>query len=262
MDEQTQTWEQDNPEGNYEYEQPQSEYDDPYRDDDEAESVTWRQARRTLIAYMIVIVALMLGNAFLVGQRVQAQLLAMPNMPRIPDGLGNIALPLLYLQFALNGLISVIVLMLQYGVMHLIATRLVDGVGTYSGLVYRVTIPLVSWIAFSGVVTLVVNHTTTLQMYAAMQQSPGTFMTPFSNSTFVIGNLFILASAIPFLIWICRRIAYNYNFGWNRGCATVLAWLGVMAVLAIGCYFTLFIGIFAQFSSMLQTLPAPPLLQY
>jgi hypothetical protein len=257
MDEQS--WEQENS-GEYEYEEVQSEESSSPFDD--AQPVTWRQARRVLAIYFIVIIGLLLINTFFAGQQLQAMLAAVPDMPKPPQSLTNVLLPLACLGLLLNGLITILVLMLQYLIMHLIATRLIEGTGTYSGLVYRATIPLIVWTAFSGLGNLILDHVTTLQYYAAAQQSPNAIMNGFSNPTFVIGKLILILSIFPFLIWACRRIAQNYNFGWNKGCATVLAWIGVMFLLLIACYATLFVAMFAHLSNMLQTLPALPSLRY
>lgn len=108
---------------------------------------------------------------------------------------------------------SVIALLIQFACMHVAATMIMGGEGTYKALVHKVTGVLT---IFSVLYVLLSGY----MIYAYVDASISENFSSFSTATAVSGVAALLS--IGYLIWFVGAIGSVYKFGSGKGCLSFI----------------------------------------
>lgn len=146
--------------------------------------------------------------------------------------------------------INIVVLLIYYAFMHVIATMLMGGDGTYRGLIHRGSLPLVVSYAITGVIGLITIYVSVRELFdpemIRQMNQPSTTSSMSSTLISVLGLVSTIAS-IGGSIWFIGRVAQNYEFSWSRGCWTNIITNVVIFVMACGCYMMVLNSLIASF---------------
>lgn len=202
--------------------------------------VTWRQAFKTLGIYFLVLIGISVLNTLLTIRLYDMTSVTNTQFVSQPVRFNLLAV-------MANALVTILMLLFQYSLLHLIAAKALDGQGTYRGLVHRATGPLIVETEVLGISLLGVFYVLGSQTAANPQQA-FLIMTLLLSSPLFIGLfLFWIIVGTIFTFWFCVRVGQNYQFSWRKGCVTLLAWIGSMALIAFVFYIA---TIFISFQSL------------
>ena len=112
-----------------------------------------------------------------------------------------------------TGIYSVIVLLVQLGCMHVVATMMLGGEGTFKKLIHKVTGVIT---LFTVIYTLVVMLMIYLMFNGLINEDASTI-----SIVYLLQGLMTLGS-LGYLIWFVRALGRVYDFGAGSGCGTII----------------------------------------
>jgi len=199
-----------------------------------ADETTWEEAIVDLAIYWLVnagvtIVSVLLFSRAITDLATQSEFLT----PAELEGLGALAsggLVAVLISGFFISLFQVFALLIYYSAIHMSATMLFAGDGTFKGLIHKTSNYLI-------VVVVIFSITGFIQQYVIITSSFG--LEPNSLLT----TLAALSSGISFfggigaMFWFGSLIGQNYDFGMGKGCAAVVAGVIGLALLSCACVF-------------------------
>jgi hypothetical protein len=156
------------------------------------------------------------------------------------DSLRGVGVVVIILYGLVVGLVSALILLFQYGLIHLISTMMLGGDGTYVGLVHRATTPLTFGTAFTGAVVVFslylglqqVSDPDVVRAMLASGQQPDNSIQNLLGIVNLVAGFFLLG-------WLFNRIGFNYGFGSGRGCVAFFLSNIAIGLLSFACTFAL-----------------------
>lgn len=154
--------------------------------------------------------------------------------------------------------INIVGLLIYYAFMHVIATMLMGGDGTYRGLIHRGSLPLMVSYGITGVIGLITIYVSVREIFnpetiRQMGQN-ASLMSSTSNTLSSVLGLVSVVVSIGGSIWFIGRVAQNYEFSWSRGCWTSILTNIALFAMACGCYMMVLNSLIA---SLTRTSPMP-----
>jgi len=239
------------------------------------EDVTWETALIDLTLYYVIIAGIAIVGMVLIVQAFTngfaamstscegctpqqiRNLTSMVQSFRSLTGVGVLASVLYGLIVAA---VNIVMLLIYYVFMHVVATMLLGGDGTYRGLIHRGSLPLIVSYGVTGVIGLITIYVSVRELFnpeTIRQMSETTVgMISTSNTLMSILGLVSMVASIGGSIWFIGRVAQNYDFSWSRGCWTSIIANVVMFAMACGCYMMVLNSLIASFMQSNMT-PMP-----
>ncbi len=157
----------------------------------------------------------------------------------------------------ISGVFYVIGLLIGYAVLHVVAVYMLGGVGTYKGLIHRLTNFLTIWTVLTVLFSFAMTYLIFNPFFNALTNpspdvaSETLLNQAFQSSTASISFLSLVGFVVSilFIFWISQRIGQNYQFGTGRGCATIIVSYILGLFLMCGCYFLVFSSIISSMSN-------------
>jgi hypothetical protein len=218
-----------------------------------SEDVTWETALIDLALYYTVIAGIGIVSAIMIAQAISSGMASMPrssyNMQTIQSlqAFNNVSIVVSVMYGLIGALFNVGFLVIFFGVMHMIATMMFGGEGTFRGLIHRGSMPLIVSNAVMGSIGLFTLYVSIREVFnpANLNRTMQT-LSALENPLFSLLNLVSVGVTIGCLVWFVNRIGENYKFGWGRGCLTYIVSLiaGMMSIC--GCYFFVLSALFRR----------------
>lgn len=209
----------------------------------DSDEIGWDTALIDLATYFVVVSAVMIIGMIAVIQIVTSAFNTMQScgcdstsvsqsleLLKFLRGAG-IVLSILY--SLVVGLFSTIILLVQYALIHGVAKFLFGGEGSFTGLIHRATVPQTVAAAVTSILAglMIYLILQPLTDKAVLQSGQGVVFSPLIPFL----SLGVVIVGLGCVIWMVSRIGKNYDFGFGRGCATViLAYIG-FSILSTIC---------------------------
>lgn len=242
---------------------------------DPANEVSWSTALIDLAIYWVVLVAAsLLGLLFSSSQlselynsvdwnTIDPEAVASFEMMQ---AFANASLPFIIMYVVVYSLFSVIMTVIFfYAPLHLGATMMLGGEGTFTSLIHKVTpVQIVFTLLYSiaGLFAAHVVMSSTMELLAATMQNPELYesnpaaaeqlLMQYSQSmqsAASIGLFMMLASLVYFFV-MSRQVGKTYDFGTGKGCAAI-----IISVVLLGVFICILS--FALQSVFMSFLPDP-----
>jgi hypothetical protein len=210
--------------------------------------ITWRQAFKTLGIYFLLLVAVGIAMGLMSIHLVDTISRTSLNTPSLPPGATLDPMAVVFLS-VVSAIQAVLVLLFQYFILHLIAAKALEGSGTYRGLIHRGTGPLIVGTEISSVVMVAIFYLLSSQMTINGQANYLIILYFVSSSLFPLVYLGGLIVSAGLMLWFAVRVGQNYQFGWRKGCVTMLAWVGSLVLIAGLIYVVTFLSLFQSLST-------------
>ena len=240
----------------------------------DTEDVTWETALIDLTLYYVIIAGIAIVGMVLIIQAFTngfamstscegcspqqiRNLTSMVQSFRSLTGVGVLASVLYGLIVAA---VNIVILLIYYVFMHLVATMLLGGDGTYRGLIHRGSMPLIVSYGVTGVIGLITIYVSVRELFnpeTIRQMSETTMgMTSTSNTLMSVLGLVSTVATIGGSIWFIGRVAQNYDFSWSRGCWTNIITNIIIFAMSCGCYMMVLNSLIGSFMQSSMT-PMP-----
>lgn len=151
----------------------------------------------------------------------------------------------LILSLLLSMVILIVGLLVTYGVMHIVATKLFNGYGTLRGLIVKANRWTLGFYLVYGLISTVVGTIMIVNMtsqFASVDINSSAAMTEFSQS--IMSSLYFIYGLF-FVIWLGWNIAMsfvaakNYKFSTGKGCMSLFMTNIGLLVLFCGISFAM-----------------------
>lgn len=133
----------------------------------------------------------------------------------------------------INGIFSVISLLIMYAFVHFSASSILSGEGTFKGLIHRLT----NFFTISYVLSAIVGYFMVYQLFTGMANYTGEDPSlAIMQSISTISGLATLA----YIVWLFilgYLIGKNYKFGTGKGCMSVIISWVLLAAISCACGF-------------------------
>jgi len=215
-----------------------------------------------LVSFAIVFVGMLAGSVFLGNflEANSAELLSSAEVQgsdftiaQVTEFVRSIGAVFALIAGIVTAITSVIFLLVWFGIVHIAAKWILSGVGTYPGLIHKVTIPLVVWSIISGIlsgIALVVLFQSNYLSAAAGLGNLDALQRVQSSSTLSnsINSLNSLGGLI-FTFYLAKLIGDNYDFGLGKGCVSIILSYIILGLLGCGFVFIVLTPLLNSFAN-------------
>lgn len=168
----------------------------------------------------------------------------------------GIAIGLIY--GLIYGVVAIIAHVFFFSIVHFVAKIMLNGVGTWTGLIHTVTYPVlaytvITWLFVGGYyVYLLFNFGSAIATSATTPMSEAELMAQFSS----FGSMSILLSlgsfvlGIGYLFYLGHLIGKAYDFGMGSGCVSLIMATIALFALSCACSFAFNSLMFSAFSNI------------
>jgi hypothetical protein len=147
---------------------------------------------------------------------------------------GTIGLGVAVLYSVITAVSAIIQYFIWFGVVHIVSTMILNGRGTFSGLLHQVSIPMIVAMVISGLLSIgYVYYMVSVMEQALMNPTPGQGIA-YNGATGLFYVVMIILS-LGFSFWLSATIGSNYDFGTGRGCVSLIVSYIVLTIIACGC---------------------------
>lgn len=123
-------------------------------------------------------------------------------------------------------------------IIHMVSTMMLSGVGTYAGLIHRMTIPVVVTYIGSIVIGSVFSWMSLSSLASGLIDPSGASIAGIFDTI----NLILIMSLFGYVgthFWYGYEIGNNYDFRLGNGCVSIILSYVVLAAFGCGCMFVL-----------------------
>lgn len=230
------------------------------------DEVGWDTALIDLAIYFVVITGLVIVSGLILIQGLDSMFASVPTESVEEVELLNAIRSLIFSTGVLTsviyglfaGISSLLSLLIHYAFIHVAATMVLGGAGTFRNLIHRAT----TFITIMTVIACLASFGSVYISFNAIIQSieTGTSAADPLNAISNLNLLFCLGSllfVIAYLVWFSSILAQAYDFGFASGCGTLIVSFILMGIVSCACTFALqaIAGSFFQstFASMIMT---------
>jgi hypothetical protein len=147
---------------------------------------------------------------------------------------GTISLGVAILYSIITAVGAIIQYFIWFGVVHIVSTMILNGRGTFSGLLHQVSIPMIVAMVISGLLSIgYVYYTVSVMEQALMNPTAGQSIA-YNGATGLFYVVMMILS-LGFSFWLSATIGSNYDFGTGRGCVSLIVSYIVLTIIACGC---------------------------